>query len=67
MLRIRQALLVLAILLPATSLHSETRDEWIALGARVHGAFGPFIALGIRIGLDASKGLEPARRDLMVT
>jgi hypothetical protein len=34
-------------------IHAETPDEWVALGARVHGGFGGFIPLGIRIGLDA--------------
>jgi hypothetical protein len=36
-----------------------TLEEWIALGARVHGAFGAFIPLGIKIGLDA---VDPARK-----
>ena len=35
---------------------AETPEEWIALGARIHGAFGSFIPLGIKIGLDAVKG-----------
>jgi hypothetical protein len=46
--------------------HSETPDEWIALGARVHGAFGAFIPLGIKIGLDAVKRLNAKPRDLTV-
>ena len=29
---------------------AETPDEWIALVTRVHGGFGSFIPLGIRIG-----------------
>jgi formylmethanofuran dehydrogenase subunit E len=33
---------------------AETPDEWIALGARIHGAFGAFIPLGIKIRLDAA-------------
>lgn len=53
-----------AFALPA---HSETREEWIALGTRVHGGFGSFIALGIKIGLDAMERLKPQPRELSVT
>lgn len=40
---------------------AETPEEWVKLGARVHGAFGSFIPVGIRIGLDALQrlGAEP--------
>ncbi len=38
----------------------------MALGARVHGAFGAFIPLGIKIGLDAVKRLDAKPRDLSV-
>jgi hypothetical protein len=44
--------LVAALVFPAVS-RAATKDEWITLGARIHGAFGPFIPVGIRIGLDA--------------
>ena len=44
----------------------KTPEEWIALGARVHGAFGAFIPLGIRIGLDAVKRLDAKPRELTV-
>jgi formylmethanofuran dehydrogenase subunit E len=37
------------------------------LGARVHGGFGAFIALGIRIGQDAMKQLGAQPRELDVT
>ena len=33
-----------------TAAFAETPEEWIALGARVHGGFGSFIPLGIKIG-----------------
>jgi formylmethanofuran dehydrogenase subunit E len=45
---------------------AETPEEWIALGARVHGAFGAFIPLGIKIGLDAIKRLNATPRELTV-
>ena len=47
--------------------HAETPDRWVELGARVHGGFGSYIALGIRIGLDAMHRLEAQPRDLDVT
>ena len=37
------------------------------LGARIHGAFGPFIPVGIRIGLDAREKLKADPRGLTVT
>jgi formylmethanofuran dehydrogenase subunit E len=61
-----RALLALAMLVPAAA-NAETKEEWIALGARIHGAFGPFIPVGIRIGLDAVERLKPGPRDIMVT
>ena len=43
----KKALLAaLPAFLPLT-IKAETPDEWIALGARIHGAFGAFIPLGI--------------------
>jgi formylmethanofuran dehydrogenase subunit E len=63
---IRHTFLALALLLPATA-HAETKDEWITLGARIHGAFGPFIPVGIRIGLDAADRLKADPRGLTVT
>jgi hypothetical protein len=50
----------------SSSSKAETPDEWIALGARVHGAFGAFIPLGIKIGLDAVKRLNAKPRELTV-
>jgi formylmethanofuran dehydrogenase subunit E len=46
--------------------NAETPDEWIALGARVHGAFGAFIPVGIKIGLDAIKRLIANPREVTV-
>jgi formylmethanofuran dehydrogenase subunit E len=59
-------LLLLALLLPAAA-KAETKDEWIALGARVHGGFGPFIPVGIRIGIDALERLKAPRHEVIVT
>lgn len=46
---------------------TETSEEWIALGKRIHGGFGSYIALGIRIGLDARQKLNAGPRELDVT
>jgi formylmethanofuran dehydrogenase subunit E len=62
----RQVALFAMLLIPASA-HAETKEEWITLGARFHGAFGPFIPVGIRIGLDAVDKLKPDPRGLSVT
>ena len=54
------------LMLLSLSAKAETPEEWIALGARVHGAFGAFIPLGIKIGLDATKRLNAKPRELAV-
>ena len=67
----KKSLLAAAVfLLPVISLSpalSETREHWIELGARIHGAFGAFIPVGIRIGLDAREKLKADPRGLSVT
>ena len=59
--------LAAVLILFSSPVWGETPEEWIALGARVHGAFGAFIPLGIRIGLDASERLKAQPRELSVT
>jgi hypothetical protein len=59
--------LAAVLILFSSPVWGETPEEWIALGARVHGAFGAFIPLGIRIGLDASERLKSQPRELSVT
>jgi formylmethanofuran dehydrogenase subunit E len=66
MKNLRHTLLAVALLLPVSA-GAETKDEWITLGARIHGAFGPFVPVGIRIGLDAMERLKPGPRELTVT
>ena len=61
----RNLVAALLVCLPLTS-KAETPEEWIALGARVHGAFGSFIPLGIKIGLDAMGRLNARPRELTV-
>jgi formylmethanofuran dehydrogenase subunit E len=64
--RVHHTLLAAALFLPVAA-HAETKDEWISLGSRIHGAFGPFIPVGIRIGLDARDKLKADPRGLTVT
>ena len=61
----RVVVAVLLLLAPFTA-NAETPEEWIALGARVHGAFGAFVPLGIKIGLDAMERLNAKPRELAV-
>jgi formylmethanofuran dehydrogenase subunit E len=63
---VRAALCCVVILL-SLSAQAETPTQWIELGARVHGAFGAFIPVGIRIGLDAKERIKAEPRGLTVT
>jgi len=63
---IRSCLLAIAFTAWCAAANAETPEEWIALGARVHGAFGSFIPLGIKIGLDAVARLNAKPRELTV-
>jgi hypothetical protein len=38
----RRAIFAALLLLPSMAIQAETPEEWITLGARVHGAFGAF-------------------------
>ena len=62
----RRILPVLACLLAGLPARAETPEEWIQLGTRVHGGFGSFIPLGIRIGEDALRRLGAAPRGVTV-
>jgi hypothetical protein len=46
--------------------HAETPEQWIKLLTRVHGGFGSFLPVGIRIGEDAIKRLNAKPRELAV-
>ena len=58
---------LVASLLIGTPACAETAEEWVKLGSRVHGGFGAFIPLGIRIGLDAAGKINAEPRQLSVT
>ncbi len=64
----RNILFVLSFAFAAgTASAQSTPEEWVRLGERVHGGFGTFIALGIRIGQDAMQRLGAQPRELDVT
>lgn len=62
----RLAVALLAAGAIVTSARAETPEEWITLGARVHGGFGAYIPVGIRIGLDALQRLDARPREVTV-
>ena len=67
-LKLCAAMLALAaVSLVSSTGRAETPEEWIKLGARVHGGFGAFIPAGIRIGLDALARLKAEPRGVTVT
>ena len=62
----RILILAAAFLAVSVATRAETPDEWVTLGTRVHGGFGSFIPLGIKIGLDAMHRLDAKPRELAV-
>jgi FmdE, Molybdenum formylmethanofuran dehydrogenase operon len=66
-LKMIRTILCAALIVLTVPAKAETPAQWIELGARVHGAFGAFIPIGIRIGLDANERIKADRRGLTVT
>ena len=67
MLIIRYAILALT-LIASSAARAETKGRMdLPRGENSHGAFGPFIPVGIRIGLDAKEKLHAHPRGLTVT
>ncbi|MBM3528435.1 MAG: thioesterase [Alphaproteobacteria bacterium] len=60
-------LFAIAVAAGASTASAETPEEWVKLGARVHGGFGAFIPVDIRIGEDAMRRLNAKPRELAVT
>ena len=48
----------MTILCATATTRAETPEQWVALGTRIHGFFGAYLPVGIRIGLDALKRLD---------
>jgi formylmethanofuran dehydrogenase subunit E len=59
-------LLLLTSLAGASSARAETPEQWVELLTRVHGGFGSFLPVGIRIGEDALHRLNAKPRELSV-
>jgi formylmethanofuran dehydrogenase subunit E len=58
--------LLLSIFAGAPLARAETPDQWVTLLTRVHGGFGSFLPVGIRIGEDAMRRLNARPRELTV-
>ena len=65
-LRLRILLSILLLLSSGLAVRAETPEEWVKLLSRVHGGFGSFLPVGIRIGEDAMKRLNAKPRELTV-
>src|SRR5262245_62068937 len=50
----------------APQARAETPEQWVTLLTRVHGGFGSFLPVGVRIGEDAMKRLDAKPRELTV-
>jgi formylmethanofuran dehydrogenase subunit E len=57
---------IMIALTMGASVRAETADEWVKLLTRVHGGFGSFLPVGIKIGEDAMKRLGAKPRELSV-
>jgi formylmethanofuran dehydrogenase subunit E len=66
MMRALAAAAILIVLSIATPVSAETPEEWVKLLTRVHGGFGSFLPVGIRIGEDAMRRLDAKPRELSV-
>lgn len=66
MKRLGVLLPLLAMLCSGSAVRAETPEQWVALLTRVHGGFGSFLPVGIRIGEDAMKRLDAKPRELGV-
>jgi formylmethanofuran dehydrogenase subunit E len=51
----------------SASASGDGANDWVALATRLHGGLGSYVALGIRIGLDALADLNVARGEIDVT
>jgi len=64
--KLKFALATIILVACILNARAETPEEWVKLGARVHGAFGAFVPVGINIGLDALKRLNAEPRGVTV-
>ncbi len=64
--RLAIILSILVLICGGAIARAETPEEWVKLLSRVHGGFGSFLPVGIRIGDDAMKRLDAKPRELSV-
>jgi formylmethanofuran dehydrogenase subunit E len=57
---------LILVLIMGAPVRAETPQEWVKLLTRVHGGFGSFLPVGIKIGEDAMKRLDAKPRELSV-
>jgi FmdE, Molybdenum formylmethanofuran dehydrogenase operon len=53
-----RVLVAATAIVSARATRAETPEQWVTLGTRIHGFFGAYLPVGIRIGLDALKRLD---------
>ena len=63
---LRLVLPALLLALCSVAARAETPEQWVALLTRVHGGFGSFLPVGIRIGEDGLQRLNAKPRELAV-
>ena len=57
---------LLVLVYSTATVRAETPEGWVSILSRVHGGFGSFLPVGIRIGEDAMKRLNAKPRELSV-
>jgi formylmethanofuran dehydrogenase subunit E len=65
-MKVLAAFSVLFVLNMSSATRAETPQEWVTLLTRVHGGFGSFLPVGIKIGEDAMRRLDAKPRELSV-
>lgn len=66
LMRALTAASILIVLTMSATARAETPEQWVKLLTRVHGGFGSFLPVGIKIGEDAMKRLDAKPRELSV-
>lgn len=66
LMRALAATSILIVLTMGSPVRAETPQEWVKLLTRVHGGFGSFLPVGIKIGEDAMRRLDAKPRELSV-
>lgn len=65
-MRVLAGVAMLLFLSAGAPIRAETPQQWVTLLTRLHGGFGSFLPVGIKIGDDAMKRLHAKPRELSV-